>query len=214
MVSVAVAIVVASAIWGKHWRGLTVKCVCDNAAVVAIINSGRSKDKLAMHLLRCLFFFAAEFNFFLFAQHLPGKYNVAADALSMNNVSLFFQQVPQAKKYPSTLPPELVLGVGSTAARLDISYLEKLIQFYFAKGIAPSTQQYIKSVSVSSSQSLNIGRNARPICGGGVSSIAARYAEYQTGRGRKRWGCEAAVTNYTGVIEETVGGVVEQERRA
>ena len=101
-------IVVASAIWGKHWRGLTVKCVCDNAAVVAIINSGRSKDKLAIHLLRCLFFFAAEFNLFLFAQHLPGKYNVAADALSRNNVSLFFLQVPQAKKDPSTLPPELV----------------------------------------------------------------------------------------------------------
>ena len=101
-------IVVASATWGKHWRGLTVKCVCDNAAVVAIINSGRSKDKLAMHLLQCLFFFAAELKSLSVCSTSIGEYNVAADALSRNNVSLFFQQVPQANKDPSTLPPELV----------------------------------------------------------------------------------------------------------
>ena len=65
-------IVVACAVWGKNWRGQTIKCICDNAAVVAIINSGRSKDKLAMHILRCLFFFTAHFNLSLFAQHLPG----------------------------------------------------------------------------------------------------------------------------------------------
>ena len=100
---------IACALGGKHWRHLTVKCICDNAAVVAIINSGKSKDKLAMHQLHCLFFFAAEFNLFLFAQHLPGKCNVAADALSRNNVNLFFQQVPQAKKDSSPLPPELLL---------------------------------------------------------------------------------------------------------
>ena len=40
-------IVVAYAIWGKHWRCLTVKCNCDNAAVVTIINSGRSNHASA-----------------------------------------------------------------------------------------------------------------------------------------------------------------------
>ncbi len=33
---------------------------CDNAAVVAIINKGQSKDKEAMHLARCLAFIQAE----------------------------------------------------------------------------------------------------------------------------------------------------------
>ena len=98
----------ACAVWGKNWRGQTIKCICDNAAVVAIINSGRSKDKFAMHILRCLFFFTAHFNLSLFAQHLPGKENVAADALSRDNLPLFLQQVPRAKQDPTLLPQELV----------------------------------------------------------------------------------------------------------
>ena len=65
------------------------KCVCDNAAVVAIINSGRSKDSWAMHLICCLTFFLSHFNMILFAEHLPGKDNVAADALSRGNIHTF-----------------------------------------------------------------------------------------------------------------------------
>ena len=101
-------IAVACAVWGKKWKGQTIKCICDNAAIVAIINSGRSKDKLTMHILRCLSFFTAHFNVSLFAQHLPGRENVAADALSRNNLPLFLQQVPGAKQDPTLLPQELV----------------------------------------------------------------------------------------------------------
>ena len=36
-------------------REVSSLCVCDNAAVVAIVNSGSSKDSLVMHLMRCLF---------------------------------------------------------------------------------------------------------------------------------------------------------------
>ena len=36
-------IVLGVAVWGSRWKGLTVTCQCDNAAVVAIVNSGRSK---------------------------------------------------------------------------------------------------------------------------------------------------------------------------
>ena len=49
-------IIMSCALWGSNCRGKTVKCVCDNAAVVAIINLGRSKDNRAMHLMRCLTF--------------------------------------------------------------------------------------------------------------------------------------------------------------
>ena len=48
-------IVIGAALWGSAWQGRTVSCRCDNAAVVAIVNSGRSKVEAVMHLMRCLF---------------------------------------------------------------------------------------------------------------------------------------------------------------
>ena len=58
---------------------------CDNAAVVAIINSGTSKDCEAMHLMRCLAFTSAKFEFLLLSTHISGVSNVLADALYRNN---------------------------------------------------------------------------------------------------------------------------------
>ena len=49
-------IVLAGLLWGKEWSGTMVQCHCDNMAVVEVVNSGYSKDKDMMHLLRCLFF--------------------------------------------------------------------------------------------------------------------------------------------------------------
>ena len=43
-------------VWGKWWSGKRVECHCDNMAVVAVVNSGRAKDKIMMHMLRCMFF--------------------------------------------------------------------------------------------------------------------------------------------------------------
>ena len=37
------------AVWDSGWKGLTVTCLSDNAAVIAIVNSGRSKMDRAMH---------------------------------------------------------------------------------------------------------------------------------------------------------------------
>ena len=52
-------IVVAGAIWGRQWKGAMVCDHCDNAAVVAVINSGRAKDPLLAHQLRALFYVCA-----------------------------------------------------------------------------------------------------------------------------------------------------------
>ena len=49
-------VVVAYAIYGNLWKGTIVHCLCDNTAVVAIIQSVSSKDAVAMYLMRCLFF--------------------------------------------------------------------------------------------------------------------------------------------------------------
>ena len=70
-------IVVSVAVWGHSWRGCTVRCRCDNAAVVAIIRSGSSRDPTAMHLMRCLFFITARYQIVLVPAHIPGKRNEA-----------------------------------------------------------------------------------------------------------------------------------------
>ena len=83
-------------------------CRCDNAAVVALINAGYCKHERGMHLLRCLFFIATHFDFDIFACHIPGSLNVAADALSCNLLPLFLAKVPEAETLPTTIPPRLL----------------------------------------------------------------------------------------------------------
>ncbi len=65
-------IVLAVALWRHLWKGVTVSCKCDNMAVVAIVNSGRSRMDKAMHLMRCLSFFLARWDVTLVCQHIPG----------------------------------------------------------------------------------------------------------------------------------------------
>ena len=90
-----VPIVIAASIWGPAWRQ---RCVCfrtDNMSVVNVLGSCTSKDPVLMHLIRCLIFYAALFRFQFVAEHIPGVINVAADAISRNNLPLFHSIVPQ-----------------------------------------------------------------------------------------------------------------------
>ena len=93
-------IILASALWGHSWAGHRVLFRCDNAAVVAIINSGRSRNSLATHLARALFLLCAAFKFTFRATRIAGVCNRAADALSRNNIPLFLQISPQASPLP------------------------------------------------------------------------------------------------------------------
>ena len=70
--------VLGVAVWDSRWKGLTVTCRSDNAAVVAIVNSGRSKMDRAMHLMRCLSFLA-KWGVSLLCRHSPGTHNGAAE---------------------------------------------------------------------------------------------------------------------------------------
>ncbi len=101
-------IVLAVALWGHLWKGVTVSCKCDNMAVVAIVNSGKSKMDKAMHLMRCLSFFLAQWDVTLVCQHIPGVENNAADALSRDSLSLFQQLVPEAAKDATPIPEGLI----------------------------------------------------------------------------------------------------------
>ena len=101
-------IVIAAALWGPGWVGKTVRAQCDNAAVVAIVNSGSSREPEAMHLLRCLVFLQAKYSFHIFATHIRGVFNTLTDALSRDNQALFHALYPQAKKEPVAIPTSLL----------------------------------------------------------------------------------------------------------
>ena len=124
-------------------EGGAVRCRTDNAAVVSIVNTGRSKDTLAMHLMRCLSFFMARFAFVVRAEHVPGRDNGAADALSCDRLTLFRSQVSGVSG--NTTPSGAAGHVSALTPGLDLAALELSVQCYFTKGLAPSTLRTYKS---------------------------------------------------------------------
>ena len=100
-------IVVSAAIWGHRWRGTQVTFQCDNLSVVQALSSRSARDPGLMHLLRCLFFFEAFFQFEHMACHIPGRANSAADALSRDSFHGFLSLFPQAASSPHPVPQEL-----------------------------------------------------------------------------------------------------------
>ena len=118
---------------GKGWHGRRVLVHCDNEAAVHMLASRSSRDAQLNHLLRCLFFIEAEFNFALSGTHIAGVDNHLADDLSRDKLSCFLSKLPQAHTLPSPIPKPL------TTALLDTH----------ATWTSPSwIQQFINTVSV------------------------------------------------------------------
>ena len=63
------------------------------------------------HMLRCLFFLEAKWDMRLTAVHVPGVENGIADAVSRNNLDVFFHLLPQANPTPEGYPRGLVEGM-------------------------------------------------------------------------------------------------------
>ena len=103
-----IPVVLACAVWAKRLHGKRVIVHCDNLGAVELVNSGYSKVAQIMHLLRCLFFIRAQFQIEVWAVHVPGAENSLADAISRNNLSLLFTQIPSLPREPSPIPPTLV----------------------------------------------------------------------------------------------------------
>ena len=101
-------IVLSSVILGAALRGQRVTVHCDNAGAVAVVNSGYSRVHGIMHLLRCLFFIRAYYEFSVQAVHVKGVNNVWADAISRNNASLLHSQAFQESYQKDPLPEDLL----------------------------------------------------------------------------------------------------------
>lgn len=97
-------IVVAALIWGHRWIGKRIVFMCDNSATVSIIQKGRSKSAHIMPLMRRLTWCAATYNFSVLSKHVPGKFNVIADALSRLQIEKFRRVAPEAHPYPCRVP--------------------------------------------------------------------------------------------------------------
>lgn len=95
-------VVVAAMVWGSSWKGLHIRCLSDNEAVVFALNRRSVRSPGLMRLIRCLSFVEVFFNFRLSASHLPGRLNLAADYLSRDMMGEFFGSFPQAS--PSAIP--------------------------------------------------------------------------------------------------------------
>ncbi len=129
-----------SAVWGRSWQGTVVIFRSDNEAVVSCLSSKTAREPCLAHLLRCLFFFQARFEFEFKAQHIAGRRNNGADALSRDKLLEFFSLCPQAQLQQTLLPSSLtdLLHVGQLT-ELDISALEGLVRDYFVQGLAKRT---------------------------------------------------------------------------
>ena len=82
MVKALVPIILCCTVWGPYFARHTTLFQCDNHGQVAAISNGSSKDKTVMHLLRCLWFFAATFHTHIVTEHIVGTNNSRADMLS------------------------------------------------------------------------------------------------------------------------------------
>ena len=91
--------------WGAQLSKKHINFQCDDASLVAAINKGSSRDLLVMHLLRCLWFFAAHYDIYVTATHLPGITNITADHLSRGRLVEAFQSTPTLMQQPTNLPP-------------------------------------------------------------------------------------------------------------
>ena len=69
------ALLVAIRLWGARWAGLRVQVYCDNAAVVTVINSGKTSDLLMGTILRNTWLHVSSQEFEIRAVHLSGVTN-------------------------------------------------------------------------------------------------------------------------------------------
>ena len=118
-------IVVVAHVWGCQWARLQVEFLCDNHAVVAIINSGSSRDPLSMHLMRRLVLVACQFHFLISTRHVRGCHNAAADSLSF-----LLSGIPQASSHrrPEPHPRPSSSRVGVAHCELELQCLAFLCQ--------------------------------------------------------------------------------------
>ena len=108
MIKELLPIVLACTVWGRFWANTSVRCLCDNQAVVACLRSRTSRDSHCMHMLRTLAFIESRHTFVLRPEYINTKDNHLADDLSRDNLHSFLSKVPGADTRATPLPNPLL----------------------------------------------------------------------------------------------------------
>ena len=66
-------ILVALRAWGSQWLHKRISIVCDNEAVVCVLNSGKAKDLTLAAIARNIQLLLATYNIEIVVRHIPGK---------------------------------------------------------------------------------------------------------------------------------------------
>ena len=77
--------------WGHLYKNTRVHAITDNMQVLAMLNTGRSKNKLCMEWLREIFWLCFVYNIEIFSTYIKSEDNVLADHLSR----LDYNKVPE-----------------------------------------------------------------------------------------------------------------------
>ena len=104
-------VLVAIRLWSKNWENKTLKIFCDNAAVVSVLNTGKTRDPILAAICRNIFMLCAKSDIELKFAHIRGEKNIIADLLSRwknsnENFVKLEKLVPNVVWLPTT--PDLV----------------------------------------------------------------------------------------------------------
>ncbi len=130
----------ATVVCKAQWRGKVIRAKCDNMAVVATIKSGSCREKVAMHLRRCLAFVEASVPLTIVAEHIRGVENTVADALSRNKL-----EVARSVMQPSSGDGADPGGPGGAADQkgslLVRAGVEEVASFLLDQGLSEATRR-------------------------------------------------------------------------
>ena len=95
-------------VFGNKMRNSNILFMCDNKAVVDIVNKQSSKDKTAMSIIRPLVLSLIKFNINLRCKHIPGILNVLPDRISRFQVSDALLNNHGMNQKPTCIPDHLL----------------------------------------------------------------------------------------------------------
>ena len=89
--------------WESELRDCRIIVLCDNQAVVAMVNAITSRCPNCMQLLRLLVLNGLMFNRRVFASYIDTKSNFLSDALSQSQLKCFRRLGPHMNEFPDKI---------------------------------------------------------------------------------------------------------------
>ena len=75
-------VMAAVRLWAHLWSGHSLLILCDNAATVSVLQTGRGRDRILLHCARIIWHYSTAYDFRITVEHIPGTDNNLADSLS------------------------------------------------------------------------------------------------------------------------------------